>query len=357
MLTYSMDNRNNVSKTLFLYRCIRKDIESGTIKKGEKLPSKRSLAEHLSISVITVENAYSLLQDEGYIESRPKSGFYVSSQIKVNRNPGNPYSLLDEKEDTITGDAVLPSMAKIMRKVISEMPEITGIKPPTMGCACVRNEIATFLKRYRNMNVNPRNIVIGSGAEYLYSLIVYLFGIKRTYAIENPSYEKIYSVYKLNGAKVELLYLEKDGIPTSELNRTKATILHVSPFHSYPSGITASAGKRHEYVDWAMENSGYLIEDDFDSEFVYSKKPLETLYSIDKNERVIYLNTFSKSISPSIRIGYMILPDELEKEYEKKLSFLSCTVPVFDQYVLAEYIRSGSFERLLNIRRKSSHGN
>ena len=110
------------------------------------------------------------------------------------------------------------------------------------------------------------------------------------------------------------LYLEKDGIPTSELNRTKATILHVSPFHSYPSGITASAGKRHEYVDWAMENSGYLIEDDFDLEFVYSKKPLETLYSIDKNERVIYLNTFSKSISPSIRIGYMILPDELEKE-------------------------------------------
>ena len=356
MLTYSMDNRKNVSKTIYLYRCIKDDIESGAIKKGEKLPSKRALSDHLSISVITVENAYSLLQDEGYIESRPKSGFYVSNIVKVNTNPSNPYELLDEDEDkeVATGDAIQPSMAKIMRKVISEMPEITSIKPPTMGCACLRNEIATFLKRYRNMNVNPKNIVIGSGAEYLYSLIVYLFGTKKTYAIENPSYEKISSVYKLNGAHVEQLKLEKDGIPTETLKKTKASVLHVSPFHSYPSGITASAGKRREYIDWAVDNNGYIIEDDFDSEFVYSKKPLETMFSMDSSQRVIYLNTFSKSISPSIRIGYMILPDELKKVYEKKLFFLSCTVPVFDQYVLAEYIRSGSFERLLNIRRKSS---
>ena len=354
MLTYSMDNRKNMSKTMYLYKCIRQDIETGMIKKGEKLPSKRSLSNHLSISVITIENAYSMLLDEGYIESRPKSGYYVSSSVITKSEPETNFQLLDEKEEYYQeSSSFFPAFSKIMRRIISEKPEILSAKQPSGGCACLRNEISTFLKRYRNMNVNPNNVIVGSGAEYLYNLLVYLFSDK-TIAIENPSYEKIFKVYELNGVKTTQLNLGKDGILSSELDNCTANVLHVSPFHSFPSGVTTSASKRLEYVEWAEKNNSYIVEDDFDSEFVYNKKPLNTLFSLDKNDKVIYLNTFSKSISPSIRVGYMILPDTLMRVYEKKLAFLACTVPVFDQYVLAEFIRNGGFERLLNIKRRDN---
>ena len=351
MLTYNIENRNGIPKTIYLYRCIKDDIDKGILKKGDKLPSKRSLSNHLSVSIITVENAYSLLQDEGYIESKPKSGFYVSQDNFFRQEDNILFMPLNENEEYDT-DIIpyYPSFAKIIRRIISENPEIIGIKPPSTGCACLRNEISAFLKHYRNMTVNPKNIVVGSGAEYLYNLLVYIFSGK-TIAIEKPSYEKIRQVYGLNNVNVKELTLLSDGISSSELNLCKADVLHVSPFHSFPSGITASSAKRREYIDWANKNNSFVVEDDFDSEFVYAKKPLDTLYSMDSNHRIIYLNTFSKSVAPSIRIGYMILPDSLLSIYEEKLSFLSCTVPVFEQYVLAEFIRNGSFERMLNKKR------
>ena len=206
------------------------------------------------------------------------------------------------------------------------------------------------------MKISPENIVIGSGAEYLYGMIVQLLGRDTVYGLESPSYEKIRLVYESNGAVCEMLRLDTWGIATESLNNTSAKVIHVTPYRSYPTGITAPASKRFEYLAWAKNTGGIIVEDDFSSEFAVNSKPVETIFSMDKNESVIYINTFSKSLTPSIRMGYMILPDRLNEEYEKKLGFYSCTVPVFDQYVLAEFINNGSFERHLNRRRRKLRG-
>ena len=207
------------------------------------------------------------------------------------------------------------------------------------------------------MHVDPSMIVIGSGAEYLYNLIAGLLGGNRTFALEDPSYEKIRKVYKNAKVHYELLPLGHDGIESSALKKTKADVLHISPFRSYPTGITASASKRHEYIRWADSGNRIIVEDDFESEFSIHNKPVETLFSMAEKDNVIYLNTFTKSISPALRVGYMVLPEHLVEEFNKKLGFYSCTVPTFEQLVLTELLNNGSFERHINRMRRKLRSN
>ncbi len=354
MLTYDLEQRNGKSKTACLYERIKEDIITGTIVAGERLPSKREMAEHLSVSVITVENAYALLEEEGYVTAKERSGFYVNRiplTGTVRLDPWVAEYLPEEEIDRAAPK--IPGMAKIMRRLLSEQPEILQMQPPHLGCAVLRNAIAEHLHRYRGMNVRPSHVIIGSGAEYLYGLIVQLFGRDKAYGIEDPSYEKIEQIYRSLGAGIVRLKMGEDGIKSEALQGTVAQILHVTPYHSYPTGVTATAEKRYEYLAFAKKRKAYLIEDDVDSEFSFYRKPIETLFSMDRSGRVIYMNTFSKSISPSIRIAYMVLPEALLKRYERRLGFYSCTVPVFDQYVLAAFIREGGFERQLNRIRRS----
>lgn len=360
MLTYEMNARGRTTKTVYLYNCIKNDILSGKLKAEEKLPSKRALAEHLSVSIITVENAYILLEEEGYISAKARSGFYVN-RLMLPGNSENPkremqYLPEEDQKDLIAAEeyAYSPAMSRIIRRILSERPWILNEKPPHFGCAVLRNAIAGYLRRYRNMDVLPANIIIGAGSEYLYGLIVQLFGRDVLYGIEDPSYEKIELVYRANGARIDRLKMGENGILSEELERTDAKVLHVTPYHSFPSGVTASAEKRFEYLSRIKKKDGYIVEDDFDSEFAYFRKPIETLYSMDPDGRVIYMNTFTKSLSPAIRTAYMILSDELLEKYRSILGFYSCPVPVIGQYVLAAFIESGAFERHLGRRRLSS---
>jgi len=358
MLTYKMDARGSRTKTIFLYEQIKNDIVSGALTAGEKLPSKRELAGHLSLSVITVENAYIMLEEEGYISAQPKKGFYVRKLNLPERNAPameKPEFIADDEAPVPPSRAVrayFPAMAKIYRRILSEQPEILQTKPPHLGCAVLRNAVASYLRRYRNMNVQPSHIIIGSGSEYLYGMIVQLFGTELLHGIEDPSYEKIRRVYSANGASTDLLKMGAEGILSPELERTEARVLHVTPYHSFPSGVTAGAEKRYEYLRWAAGCGGYIIEDDFDSEYAFYRKPIDTLYAMDDSGRVIYMNTFTKSLSPAVRTAYMILPDGLLEMYTEKLGFYACPVPVLDQYVLASFIESGAFERHLNRIRK-----
>ena len=201
------------------------------------------------------------------------------------------------------------------------------------------------------MIAQPRQIIIGSGAEQLYETVVKLLGREITYGIEDPSYSRIEAVYTSTGANIKKLKMGTDGIETEALNNDSIDVLHVTPFRSYPTDVTVSASKRYEYLRWAT-NGKYIVEDDFNSEFFKPGQPIETLYALSHNESVIYINTFSKSLSPSMRVGYMILPKHLLPIYEEKLGDFSCSVPVLDQYVLAEYIESGNFERHLNRERR-----
>lgn len=193
--------------------------------------------------------------------------------------------------------------------------------------------------------MTTEQIVIGSGAEYLYGLCIQMLGRDRIVALENPSYRKIREVYTANGASCELLSMDSEGIRTDELKRSKAGILHVTPFNSFPSHITASAERRQEYLNWAKERNAVIIEDDYDSEFSLTGTAPQTLFSQTSDENVIYLNTFSKTIAPSLRAGYMILPAGLIPLYQQTISFYSCTVPMLEQFFLTEWLDSGEFER------------
>lgn len=363
MLTYVMHRRGKKTKYEYLAFCIKRDILGGVLKAGERLPSKRSLALHLGISAITVENAYAILLDEGYVRVKNRSGFYVNSLKLPSENPPAPstFQSADVSARTANVPHAAPSSTppdaydfpitpflRIVREVLSDYREQLLLRPPNAGTEELRSAISAHLRRYRGMNVKPEQMIIGSGSEYLYGLLAQLFDRQCIYGIECQSYEKIRLVYSAYARPYELLPMDAFGISTEGLSLSRASVLHVTPFHSYPTGITAPAGKRYEYLNWAKERNAFLIEDDFESEFSVQKKPLETLYAMDTTDSVIYLNTFTKSIAPSMRVGYMVLPSRLIPLYQKKLGFYSCTVPSLDQYVLSEYIAQGHFERRLN---------
>lgn len=374
MLTYAINRRDDKSKYYYLYSAIKEDILSGTLKKNEKLPSKRSLAEHLGVSLITVETAYQMLKEEGYIESRERSGYYVTElkllgkkvnferELNLLEQGGRKQIELLENKREVQGNSLFPESVyfKTVRSVLNDYSSELLEKSPNEGCAILRNAIAKYLLRYRGIFAQPEQIIIGSGAEHLYSTVVRMFGNDKIYGLEDPSYQQIRMVYEGMGARCEMLQMGKEGILSTELERTGADILHVTPFHSYPSGVTATVRKRQEYLEWAKSGKKVeekdmlekleriIIEDDFDSEFFMPGKPIDTLYMSDDSQSVIYINTFSKSLSPSIRIGYMILPEKYLEVYREKMGDFSCTVPVLDQYVLAEFIDKGHFEQHLN---------
>jgi len=335
---------------LQLYKLIRDDIIAGNYPYNTKLPSKRSLAEETGVSTITVEHAYALLCDEGYVESRERSGFVVIFR----KTDGFAASGERHTEHIVHhADRAYPNfplsvLSKTMRKVLTECGDLLLEKSPNRGCVELRKAIGHYLARNRGIHVDVDQIVIGSGSEYLYGLIVELLGRNRIYAIESPSYKKIEQVYKATEINYDPLPLTSSGIDSEALVKTNADVLHTTPYRSYPSGVTATASKRHEYIRWAEQHDHYIIEDDFESEFSVSAKPTETLFVLSNNDNVIYLNTFSKTISPSLRIGYMVLPAHLVETFETKLGFYSCTVPTFMQYVLTELINNGDFERHIN---------
>ncbi|MDO4467895.1 MAG: PLP-dependent aminotransferase family protein [Bacillota bacterium] len=342
---------------LKIYNKMKKDIVEGVYAFGQKLPSKRQLAFDTETSVITIEHAYSILQEEGYIEARQRSGYYVIYQDKDWFLDTEEYedNILTQKQTSSQNTISFSVLSKTMRKVLSEYQEAILVKSPNLGCEELKVAIARYLKRNRGMDVEPGQIVIGSGSEYLYSLIVQMLGTNRIYALENPCYDKIQKVYTSNGAHIELLKMGKEGIQSKELARTRATVLHVTPYNSFPSGISASVSKRKEYVYFAQKKNGYVIEDDYDSEFSRSSKKADTMFSLEPNQRIIYVNSFSKTIAPSIRVGYMILPKEKKDSLLKRISFYSCTVPTFEQIVIAQLLNNGDFERHINrLRRKSS---
>ena len=341
---------------LQLYNQIREDIVNDILRFDSKLPSIRALAEELGISTVTVEHAYALLSDEGYVESRERSGYVVSFRkadgFASPAKTTHKYHPATETKHAYP-DFPLSVLSKTMRRVLTEHGDLLLEKSPNNGCAELREAIRQYLARNRGISVDTEQIIIGSGSEYLYEHIIMMLGRSHTYGIESPSYKKIEEIYHASEVSYELLPLSHDGIDSATLSNTTASVIHTTPYRSFPTGVSATASKLHEYVRWANQKNRYIIEDDFESEFSVSTKPTDTLFALSNNDNIIYLNTFSKTISPSLRIGYMVLPKHLVKTYEEKLGFYSCTVPTFMQYVLTELLNNGDFERHINrVRRK-----
>ncbi len=337
---------------LQLYDQLRKDITDGIYTFGSRLPSKRTVATETGVSTITAEHAYELLREEGYIESRERSGYFVTfcAEDAFAAVGGESFELPYQTDHIPESDDEFPFsvLARTMRRVIGMMGEGILERSPNSGCIQLRRAIQIYLARTRGITADIEQIIIGSGSEYLYNLIIGLLGRDLVYGIEYPSYNKIEQVYSLADVHVQKLPLTADGIESTALQKSNADVLHITPYRSYPTGVTADASKRHEYLKWAQRENRYIIEDDFESEFSVSRKPEETLFCHSREDNVIYMNTFSRTISSSLRVGYMVIPKKLVKEYEERLGFYSCTVPTYIQIVLAELLASGDFERHIN---------
>lgn len=343
-----------MTRYMYLYQKLRDDITGGFYPYGTRIPSKRVSAEDNRMSLVTVEHAYELLADEGYIEARQRQGYFVIYQ-EGELFSGESRSVVQAPQvPSVPADAFPFSVyASVARKVLSVYGERIMERPEGTGCLQLREALAKYLARSRSIYVTPEQIVIGSGSESLYTEIIRFLGRDKIYGIEDPSYEKILNTYQDEGIAVEKLKMGNSGILSAELRKTKAEILHVTPYHSYPSGMTADASKKAEYIRWAQERNGMIIEDDYDSEFTLSTKAEQTLFAMEPENSVVYMNTFTKTIAPSIRISYLVLPGKKTELYLANAARRSSAVPLYSQLILAEIIENGSFERHLNrVRRR-----
>lgn len=365
MLIYDFENRNGQSKYEYLYQCLKDDIVSGKLTEGEKMPSKRRLAEENGISVRTVMHAYDQLQVEGYLESRERSGYYVVSdfdsplryqkiEIPVPTPEPEEEWLADFTANTTVYEKFPFSMwTRVMRMVLADYHLHLMHRGEFLGSPELRLEIAKYLYRTRSMVVSPDCIVIGTGIEYLYSKLIELLPANAVYAVENPGYRKIRLIYENLGVQWTWTSMGKGGIHMGSLRSIGATVVHTSPEHHYPLGIVMSARRRQELLKWLEESSDrYIIEDDYDCEFRYSGHSIPALYGLDTSHRVIYMNTFSKTLSPGIRISYMVLPQKLLDRYVNTANFFSNTSSNLEQHTLARFLHDGYFERHVNRMRR-----
>lgn len=374
MLTYSFTNLGSESLYQHLYKCIKNDILQGVLAVGEKLPSKRSFAKNLGISTITVENAYAQLISEGYLYSIPKKGFFVADcnlQINNSHNENFPEITTDNLHLTAQNSTYFVDFssnqtdlenfpfsiwAKLIRELLHENRLELLTNPPSGGILPLRKAIADHLLAFRGMHVLPEQIIIGAGTEYLYGLLIQLLGNDKHYGVEDPGYKKISQIYKSHGVSCHFLPMDDCGIQISELENSHTDVVHISPSHHFPTGRIMPISRRYELLGWASKSPDhYIIEDDYDSEFRLTGQPIPTLQSIDMSGKVIYMNTFTKSLASTIRISYMVLPRDLIQSFYKKLAFYSCTVSNFEQYTLAHFINQGHFEKHINRMRNFYH--
>ena len=359
MLTYQLKKTPGVPLYEALYRCIRADILTGALAANEKLPSKRTLAANLKVSKITVETAYYQLLLEGYIRSEEKVGYFVEPVAQAQQAAPVQMEKAPPKEETplldltANGPVHFPSSvwSKLQREVVLDLGERLLLPLHYQGLPELRQAIAAHLGQFRGMQVDPENILIGAGTDFLYNLLIQLLGRDKSYGVEEPGYGKIRKIYAAAGAACVDAKMDRLGVDPAGLQ--DAQVLHISPAHHFPTGLVTPLSRRQELLAWANAAPGrYIIEDDYDSEFRFSAHPLPTMQSLDGGKRVIYMNTFSKTLAPSIRISYMVLPAELMAVFREKLGFYSCTVPSFQQYTMARFIERGHFEKHINRMRK-----
>ena len=354
MLTYELKKSPGVPLYEALYRCIRSDILSGKLPAGAKLPSKRALAAHLEVSKITVETAYNQLCAEGYISPREKVGYFVEAVETFTPSPLPPGiappqdngSLLDL---TANAPASFPFSvwSKLQRQVLLDFGHDLLQPLPSTGCLALRQAIADHLFGFRGMQVDVDNIIIGAGTDFLYNLVPQLFGQDKIFALEEPGYKKIQQIYRAAGVTTIPAPMDSHGVLPEGL--TQAQVLHFSPSHHFPTGIVTPMGRRQQLLKWAAKGN-WIVEDDYDCEFRFDTHPMSALYG--QSDRVIYMNSFSKSMAPSIRMGYMVLPPQLMAVFRQKLGFYTSTVSGFEQHTLARFLSGGYFEKHINRMRK-----
>lgn len=352
--------QNNGDLPLYeaVYQRIKASIRNREL--SGRLPSKNQAAALLQVSKVTVERAYEQLKTEGYLRAKPRSGFFVAftaGQPPVarpagpvpDREPAKPEAEYDLSTYAVSADAFpFATWSRLIRQVLAGEGEKLLRSTPPKGIRILREQIASYLQAYRGIYADPEQVLVGAGTEWMASLFIQLLGPRQRFAIENPGYRKIWRILAAHGMEIVSIPMRNDGIDLRELEQTRPDVVHITPSHHFPLGMVMPVQKRTALLALAESQDFYIIEDDYDSEFRFRGRPIPALQGLDKADRVIYINTFAKSLAPSLRVSYMVLPPPLLETYEKNFAFYSCTVPGFEQHVLARFMGEGHFERHLN---------
>ena len=348
-----------------LYSGIKEAIITKKITVGEKLPSKRKLSDFLNISQTTIEIAYAQLLAEGYIMSKARVGYFVEEIDEL------PYI----HQDTVASLGELPkkktykidfnpasidihafpfqTWRKYAKELFDDASKELLLTGEPQGELSLRTEIANYLYQSRGVVCSPEQIVVGSGTEQLLPMILRLFSDDTYFALENPGYPAVHRMFSQHKRKVYPITVDEEGILIHELEKTSADVVYITPSHQFPTGAVLSATRRAQALNWATQStSRYIIEDDYDSEFRYTGKPIPALHALDRNDKVIYMSTFTKSLMPSLRVAYFVLPPNLLVAYNDVFNYYSSTVPRFDQHIVANFMRDGHFAKHLNRMRK-----
>ena len=370
-----------------IYEALREAILQGRILQGEKLPSTRFEADYLQVSRSTVELAYDQLVSEGYIHAEPYRGYFACdvrelydlTDIHTMDTQNQNSSVLTELKSEISGEKdqkedyridfslnelsmenfPYNGLSKIMKNLLLDHGAQIMSSGSAFGERNLQETICDYLYHARNVRCTPEQIIIGAGNEYLQLMLIQMLGMSHCVAMESPTYLRAYRTFKNTGLAVQEVALDESGMRVDLLRETNASIAYVMPSHQFPLGIVMPMKRRLELLNWAVEEpERYIIEDDYDSEFRYKGKPIPALQGIDRSGRVIYLGTFSKSIASSIRVSYMVLPEQLLERYRVCCGFYACTVPNLMQQAICQFMKEGYFEKNLNRMRaiyKSKH--
>lgn len=346
-----------------IYSEIVKEIMMGTLKENQVLQGSRGLAKTLNVSRNTVDNAYNQLLAEGYVttqkgigcvvmripelsETRHKQTVHVSAQ----KHRDDQDVLYDLTNSSHTNNLFPKSMWK--RCTLEcldylESEEKLSLGQDRQGEPYLRRQLLSYLERIRGVNCNENQIIITAGLQQSLEYICKLLSAEDgTILMEEPGFNKASAVFANNKMSVKTVPVDGSGLVVSQLpENKKICAVYTTPSHQFPTGVTLPIGRRYELLQWAAQNHAYIIEDDFDSEQRYYAKPIPSLQSIDESQRVIYLGTFSKGLSPSIRMGYMILPPGLLKIYDERFQNYNSTVPLLNQYVIGRLIETGQYDR------------
>ncbi|PID67230.1 MAG: GntR family transcriptional regulator [Fusobacteriales bacterium] len=357
-----MLNLNTKLKTplyLQIYSEIKNFILEGSLVSKSKLPSKRNLMKKYNISQNTIQNALYLLMEEGYIYSEERKGYFVSDleNLYVKAN----ISHKKKKENKISkvkynfsysgvDSASLPRniFKKLSKEIYEEMNNDFSFQGEIQGYKLLRESICEYLSEARGFEAEAKQIIISSGTEYLFHIIFKLFKNVK-YGLENPGYKMLQDLFFSNKIDYSAINLDDEGMIVDELKEKNINIACITPSHQFPTGVIMPIKRRQEILNWAnSKENRYIVEDDYDSEFKYNGKPIPALKAIDYKDKVVYIGSFSKSISPAIRVSYMVLPRKLLEIYKKKLPYFICPVSIPTQKILYKFIQEGHFVKHLN---------
>ena len=364
-ITFFLNRNLDIPLYQQLYQLFKKNMHDGHIQKGMKLPSKRLLAAQLSISQTTVERTYEQLAAEGYIVSKPRSGWFADYNESdfVHSEVPSITSIkpeIKDKENWIdfhygNVDSVHFPFSAWRKSMVSSLDQYGQqlYRPGNiLGEPELRTLIAEYLYQLRGVHCQPEQVILGAGNPILLQILCQVFGRDISIGYEEPGFPRSRKIFELNSMKIHPISVDEEGISMDGIRKENPSLVYVTPSHQFPLGTVMTIDRRRQLLNWAAENHSFVIEDDYDGEYRYSGQPIPSLQGLDQHNRVIYMGTFSKSLLPSLRVSYMVLPSSLLEKGREITSLYKQTVSCHIQLTLAEFINKGEWQKHINRMRK-----